>query len=310
MITESYLSDDGKAWERRVKSWLRLRYPGGKFEDVPAEHHGDFGIEGFSRDGIAYQCYAPQGRLKVKDLYENQKDKIYKDINKFIKNKAELTKLFGSVVISSWWLVVPEHKSAKLVQYASERSAMVRSLELPYVSKDFQIHIAPAEEFEVEREAAIRKGIEALQLGDTEVDDAEVQDWADKNDRFVKVLDRKIRAYSGETRKQKIERLRDGWIERFIAAENTLKKMQRKYADPWEDFRALKERKRKVLFAKYSTRAAPHEVLTATIEDLKVEIEKKVPNLRDDKIEELSLGTVAEWLHQCPLDFPNGSTEE
>jgi hypothetical protein len=310
MLTESYLADDGKTWERRVKTWLRLRYPGGKFEEVPAEHHGDFGIEGFSRDGIAYQCYAPQGRLKPKDLYENQRKKINDDIDKFIKNQKDLTKLFGPLVINSWWLVVPEHKSSKLVQHATEKAAMVRSLGLPYVSKDFHIHIATADEFEVERQAAIRKGLETLQLEDTEVDDSQVQDWADKNDEFVKVLDRKIRKYSGVTRTRTVERLRDGWIERFIAAENTLKRMQRKYADIWEDFRALKERKKKALFTKYSRRAAPHEVLKSTIEELKVEIEKKVPNLRDDKVEELSLGTVAEWLHQCPLDFPNGSTEE
>jgi hypothetical protein len=310
MISESYLSDDGNAWERRVKTWLRLRYPGGNYEDVPAEHHGDFGIEGFSRDGIAYQCYAPQGRLKPRDLYENQRDKITQDINKFIKNQVALTKLFGSVVIDSWWLVVPEHKSSKLVQHASEKEALVRRHNLPYVTKDFHIHIATAEEFEVEHHAAIRKGLEALQLGETEVDQTEVQDWADKNDEFVKVLDRKIRAYSGETRKRKVEKLRDGWIEYFIAAENTLKKMQRKYADIWEEFRALKERKRKALIAKYSARAAPHEVLAATIEELRVEIDKKVPNLRDDQVEELSYGTVAEWLHQCPLDFPNGATKE
>jgi hypothetical protein len=310
MTTESYLSDDGNAWERRVKIWLRLRYPGGLFEEVPAEHHGDYGVEGFSRDGIAYQCYAPKGRLRTKDLYENQRDKINKDINKFINNKDELLKLFGSVAISSWWLVVPEHKSSKLVQHATDKAAYVRSLGLPYVAKDFHIHIATAEDFAVERQAAIRKGVEALQLEETEVAEGEVQDWADKNDALVKVLDRKIRAYSGETRAAKIEELRDGWIESFIAAENTLKKMQRKYADVWEEFRALKKRKERVLFAKYSTHAAAHEVLAQTIGELRVEIENKVPNLSSEKVQELSLGTVAEWLHQCPLDFPNGSNEE
>ncbi len=310
MFTDPYLSEDGNAWERRVKAWLRLRYPGGMFEEVPAEHRGDYGIEGFSRDGIAYQCYAPQGRLKTKDLYENQRNKIRDDINKFIANKDELSKLFGSVIIHSWWLVVPEHKSAKLVQYASEKEALVRSQNLPYVANDFHIHIATAEDFEVERQAAIRKGVEALQLDESEVADYEVQDWADKNDAFVKVLDRKIRAYSGETRVTKIEQLRDGWIESFIAAENTLKKMQTKYPDIWEDFRALKKRKERVLFAQYSTQAAAHEVLTQTIGELRVEIEHQVPNLAREKVQELSLGTVAEWLHQCPLDFPNGSNEE
>src|SRR5690349_8707017 len=112
-MSDPYITD-GATWERRVKGWLRLRYPG-EFEELPADHGGDFGIEGFSRDGIAYQCYAPKSRLKAKDLYENQRTKITEDINKFIKNSNNLSKVFKGLKIHSWWLVVPEHKSAKLV---------------------------------------------------------------------------------------------------------------------------------------------------------------------------------------------------
>jgi hypothetical protein len=310
MISESYLLDDGNAWERRVKVWLRLRYPGGMFEEVPAEHHGDFGVEGFSRDGIAYQCYAPRGPLKPKELYENQKNKINTDISKFINNKEDLLKLFGSLLIGSWWLVVPTHRSGKLVQHATEKALLVRGECLPYVKEDFHIHIATGEDFAVERQAAIRKGVEALQLEDTEVADAEVQDWADKNDAFVKVLDKKIRAYSGEIRTTKVQELRDKWIESFITAENILNKMQTKYQDVWEEFRALKKRKEKRLFAQYAVNAAAYEVLAQTIKELRVEIENKLPNLNSDRAEELSLGTVAEWLHQCPLDFPDASNEK
>jgi hypothetical protein len=305
MMADPYLGDDGTTWERRVKTWLRLRYPGGDFEEVPADHGGDWGIEGFSRDGIAYHCYAPKGRLKTKDLYENQRNKINEDIKKFIANGADLKKLFGTTKIHSWWLVVPEHKSSKLVQYASQKASFVLSKTLPYVADDFHIHIATAADFEVERKAAIKKGVEALEVDSIDVADSDVQDWADKNDEFVKTLDRKIRAYSGVTKNAKIEELRESWIESFIAAENTLKSMQIKYADIWEEFRSLKKQKERGLFARYSTHAAAHNVLVATIEELRTEIENKVPNLSSDKVQELSLGTIAGWLHQCPLDSPD-----
>ena len=72
MMIDPYLGDDGTTWERRVKTWLRLRYPGGDFEEVPADHGGDWGIEGFSRDGIAYQCYAPglkrETYMRIKEI--------------------------------------------------------------------------------------------------------------------------------------------------------------------------------------------------------------------------------------------------
>lgn len=310
MTNESYLTDDGNAWERRVKTWLRLRYPGGLFEEVPAEHHGDFGIEGFSRDGIAYQCYAPRAPLRPKELYENQRKKINDDIGKFIKNKDELLKLFGSLLIGSWWLVVPEHRSSKLVQHASEKALLVRGECLPYVKDDFHIHIATGEDFAVEREAAVRKGVEALQLEEIEVDVTEIQDWADRNDEFVKTLDRKIRVYSGENRASKVQDLRDKWIESFITAENTLNKMRTKYPDIWEEFRGLRKRKEKGLFTKYSVNAAAYEVLTQTMVDLRVEIEKQLPNIPSEKAEGLSMGTVAEWLYRCPLDFPDASIQK
>src|SRR5262245_44850065 len=142
MVNEPHLSDDGNQWERRVNGWLHLRYPGGRYEEVPAEHKGDYGIEGFSRDGIAYQCYAPRGPLKVKELYENQRRKLTEDINKFINRKADLGKLFGDLKIKSWCLVVPDHRSAKLVQHATEKAQLVQSKSLPYVAPGFFIHIA------------------------------------------------------------------------------------------------------------------------------------------------------------------------
>jgi len=305
-MNNSYLTYDGNEWERRVFSWLHLKYPGGQFEEVPAEHHGDFGIDGFSRDGIAYQCYAPQTPLKVKELYENQRNKMNQDIDKFIDNHKDLSKLFGTLKIESWWFVVPQHRSAKLVQHATSKASLVKSKRLPYVGDNFHIHIATGEDFAVERQAAITKRVEALQLEETEVPEMEVQDWADKNDQFVQVLDRKIRAYSGETRESKIRSLRDKWIERFIAGENTLKKMQTDFPDIWEEFRVLKKRRENGLFTKYSTATAGAAVLTETLDQFKAEIENNLPNLVS-LADELSVATVAEWLLQCPLDFPDAS---
>jgi hypothetical protein len=296
---------DGATWERRVKHWLRLRYPGGQFEEVPAEHQGDYGIEGFSRDGIAYQCYAPKGALKVNDLYENQRKKITDDIGKFINRKAEFERLFGPLKIKSWWLVVPEHRSKKLVQHATAKALEVVQANLPYVAPDFFIHVADASEFAVEHQAAIRKGLQVLQLGECPVTAVQVQEWADGNDSLVEKLDKKIRAYSGEVRPERIRDLRERWITCFIAAENMLKKIQVTYPGVWEDLLALKQRKEDKLFLKYSTARASKDVLDETIEQLQRDILEKVPNLDSHHVEDLAVGTVSEWLHRCPLNFPD-----
>jgi hypothetical protein len=49
----------------------------------------------------------------------------------------------------------------------------------PRITSDFFIHIASAEEFLAEHQAAIKKGIEALRLEREEVNAAHVQEWAD-----------------------------------------------------------------------------------------------------------------------------------
>jgi hypothetical protein len=299
---------DGNEWERRVKAWLRLRYPGGQFEEVPPEHLGDFGIEGFSRDGIAYQCYAPKSALKTKELYEAQRIKVTNDIRKFIDNKNELSRLFGSVKIKSWWLIIPEHRSAKLVQHATMKAAEVRKANLPYVTADFTIHIATAEDFAVERAAAVRQGIEALQLEQPVVTTDDVRDWADNNDKLVSTLDRKITAYSGERKPEKVRDIREGWITSFIIAENMLKNLEQKYPRLWIAFAELKRRKETHLFVNYSHDRAGADVLKETIGELGAAMLREIPNLDERNAEDVAVGTVADWLQRCPLDFPDGTS--
>jgi len=298
---------DGNEWERKVKHWLRLRYPDGRFEEVPAAHQGDFGIEGFSRDGIAYQCYAPQSALKVAELYENQRIKITNDIKKFIERKVELSRLFGKVVIKSWWLIVPQHRSSKLVQHATAKAKEVVQANLPYVSPDFYIHVATAEDFAVEREAAIRKGVEALHLDCDEVHATHIQEWAGNNDVFANRLDQKIKAYSGELVDEKVRDLREKWIGSFIKAENLLKKLKATAPGVWEEFRGIKQRREGKLYLKYNKASAPSQVLDQTIAELMNELVNKVPNLGSDQAEDIAVGTVSEWLHRCPLNFPSST---
>ena len=96
---------DGNAWERHCLNLLRMRYKAsGQFEIVPAFHGGDLGIEGFSHDGCAYQCYAPRGPLPIKDRYESQRRKLTEDVVKLETNQSELRAILDGVVIR----IIPE----------------------------------------------------------------------------------------------------------------------------------------------------------------------------------------------------------
>src|SRR5436305_8600583 len=111
----------GDEWQEHVLLLLKRHYGPGEFQEVPDTDQGDAGLEGFSNDGCAYQCYAPEEPLTLQQRAEKHKRKIYKDIQKFVKNQAVLLALIGSVKIKRWILVVPRIDSKEVIGYAEKQ---------------------------------------------------------------------------------------------------------------------------------------------------------------------------------------------
>ena len=80
---------DGDSWEAFCQKCLKIRHIKEGYIPMPAHFNGDLGIEGFTREGIVYQCYCPDENYGPKDLYEHQRDKIRDDLKKLIKYKNE-----------------------------------------------------------------------------------------------------------------------------------------------------------------------------------------------------------------------------
>ena len=55
---QQYLSS-GEEWEKLCNSCYRIRYQEQGYQEIPAKYKGDGGIEGFTKNGIVYQCYCP-----------------------------------------------------------------------------------------------------------------------------------------------------------------------------------------------------------------------------------------------------------
>jgi hypothetical protein len=299
------LDQDGNSWEKRVKVWLRIRYPNGDFEEVPAGHSGDFGIEGFSRDGRAYQCYASRELLKAADLYENQRRKIKEDIDKFIQNSSDLQRVFGVVKIGSWWFITPEHKSAKLTQYVAEKQQEVLAANLPYVGPNFFIHIATSTDFEAEHQIAVRRGTDNLRIDGVEVGAAQINEWADSNDGLVQKLDAKIQRYAGITDPEKLRELRADWLRLHINGKNVLASLQKSHPQLWEEVDRCKKARRQALFLNYSISKAPPAILEDALDKIRSCISLKIPNIEQVTLDALVQEAVSDWLIECPLDFPN-----
>ena len=98
--------NDPKSWEKYFKDILRKHYGTSNIKDIPDSYGGDFGIECYSFNGHAFQCYLPEQYSDKKKLTKAQQNKIRNDINKLtVKNIKSFTILFEGMKISRLSLI-------------------------------------------------------------------------------------------------------------------------------------------------------------------------------------------------------------
>lgn len=190
---QTALDWDGMSWEEHCINLLRLRYRvPGQFERVPSGDQGDLGIEGFSHDGCAYQCYAPEGPLPIKDRYERQRDKLTEDLAKLEKNQRDFVRILGGVVIKTYVFMTPIHDSRRLNGHAKTKAEEVRAKSLPHCHPRFDVVIHTEDDYPVERAELISLGLKKWHLAPISVPDIAVQTFVDSNQSFVKTMDEKL----------------------------------------------------------------------------------------------------------------------
>src|SRR2546430_2916401 len=98
---------NGETWNRSPEEWqelvvqlLYLRYPIGQFQPIPDRDRGDCGLEGFSRDGVGYQCYAVEEPVTTAELSKKQKKKITNDLLKLVRYSDHLPGLLNPTILS------------------------------------------------------------------------------------------------------------------------------------------------------------------------------------------------------------------
>lgn len=74
MFITSYGCFNGTTWENMFQIILKRKYMQAGYQRVPATP-GDFGIEGFTKDGLTFQCFCPETN---EDNKSSMKDKEIK----------------------------------------------------------------------------------------------------------------------------------------------------------------------------------------------------------------------------------------
>jgi hypothetical protein len=290
---------DGDEWQVFIVKLLFIRF-GSNLVEVPDNHKGDCGIEAFSLDGCAFQCYSPEGPSAIADLAVKHKKKIYDDITKFCKNKKELAKIFGNTKIKRWIIVVPEHVSADVVKYCQAKTEEVRNLAepLPYIADDFQIVVVEGNNYlALEIAQFTSTGGFLAEATDTAVSPDDVASFEQENNELMETLRHKIsKLHLGESSEKK---LISDLLRKHLEGGNAMT-----YYD--ENFPVISDKVRSVKRARSTALEIDSALKILTISDTRenfeAELIESVPGLGKSTALTLSYACVTEWLMLCPLD--------
>lgn len=295
----SYL-DPGDDFQETFWALLRYAYPPEQIVYVPSTMGGDLGIEGYTADGIAYQCFADRGSLNLSEQTRKQRAKMNEDTLKLQKNVEQLQLLFGQLKIKHWFLVVPKYDSAELVVYASQRASVVRSWNLPFIDSSFEIRIKTLADYHQQARQLVRDGLGQVSLT-AEVDDAEIALFPTTKPELARVLEDKLVAVAASP--DEVVLLRDTFIKAYLAKEKVLQALRDwpELLQAVETRRTLQERKLE-LESSLSPEAPNRRVLDL-YRDYQSDLLNEAIGLHETDAERLAYGQIGDWLMRCPLRF-------
>lgn len=301
---QTALDWDGMSWEEHCINLLRLRYRvPGQFERVPSGDQGDLGIEGFSHDGCAYQCYAPEGPLPIKDRYERQRDKLTEDLAKLEKNQTDFVRILGGVVIKTYVFMTPTHDSRRLNGHAKTKAEEVRAKSLPHCHPRFDVVIHTEDDYPVERAELISLGLKKWHLAPISVPDVAVQTFVDSNPSFIKTMDEKLSRIPNLSADQRFK-LRSQLLRWKLIADNKLDEIRGHHAAAWEHIQGMRSGEGQRLEVEcLLSQAAAAELLRQTADNYRDTLKDSLAFLTDVDATDLAWGTATDWLAECPLDF-------
>ncbi|MEU7832867.1 hypothetical protein [Nonomuraea sp. NPDC049129] len=295
--------DPGSAFEQTCWNILRRRYPPEKLAYIPAEMGGDCGIEGYSTDGIAYQCYADRDSLTLRHRTDKQKGKLYDDTVKLKKYATRLEGVLNGLIIQHYFLMVPEYHAADLISYAHDRAAAVRGYGLSFISDNFAIHIKTLQDYPAELRAALKDGAAKASIPPPSIDIAEVVPFQVEKPQLVTVIEGKLASIRSRNPNANLDALRDRFIHAFLQKEEVMAAL-REWPDTWEAIERRRQLREEYLELESELSPDdPKSRILVLVKTYQAELEANVAGLREPDAQRVAMGQVGDWLMRCPLDF-------
>jgi hypothetical protein len=302
-MAEPFKEWDGGEWQEHVARLLRARYTEpGSYQEIPSKHGGDLGLEGFSREGICYQCYAAEPPFTIASLYEKQRDKITADIGKFIGNSKRLSDVFGVLRIKRWLLVVPYFYSAQLLEHCTAKKNEVLAERLPYVDPDFVVGVITDADFEVELCYLSSAGLYKHNIDVPDPASSQIQLFRDSNVALLTSITSKAgKLPKLETPKQ-VDEFTLRMIKNYLRGESAVNSLRTRDPEQFESLLRCKQAKEEELVVQSMVQFGGHDTLIKTFYEFRTEVQKHV-SVSPHTADVIAWGAVGDWLLRCPLDF-------
>jgi hypothetical protein len=285
----------GKEWQAHCAQLFALRHSEG-FQSVPDRVHGDWGIEGFTDEGVLYQCYAAEEPLSSQQLYEKQRDKMTADLAKLRGNIKEIACLVEPAKVRCWILVVPRTEDKRILKHAALKASELRGA-LKDLAPDFTIRVLTDADFP--RECSVLTSGPSLALPTTGYEDRGVASAAQARVDAVTGLDNKLRKLTTDPRPLRAQ------IVRHYSTGKQLEDWLRRRSPPlWERWRHATTGLAEGLAPKQLINSySPKETVSSVLDDLTAAAREAIPGLPSSDANRLAWGTISDWLVECPLDF-------
>lgn len=303
MIHTKYGTFDGDSWEDLCQLVFKSKYKDNQYQEMVASP-GDFGIEGFTKlDGVAFQCYCPDNHYTQKELYEKQRDKVTKDLEKLRTYEKEIARRLGATTLKEWVFVTPQITDNNLLKHAQTKQDEVVGWGLSIIHHDFKVIMQDADFFAKEiNEIQTTKGnkitlFSALDLANS-TEDQNVTIYEENISRKNKIRC----TFNGALNEEKHLKLNLLTSRKWLESDPFLKDIEKKASDIYfHVMRVVSQYESEVEELCITWQGEAEDLISKVRDELALRIGEAIPALGEAERYRLSDQMTSKWLALCPL---------
>jgi hypothetical protein len=306
MIKTNYGVYDGDSWEDWCQVLLKTKFDSEGYQEMPAHTRGDLGIEGFTRTGKVFQCYCPDEEYDTLKLYEAQRDKVTKDLNKLSRNKEKLQEFLKDIKIEKWFFLTPIITNKDIVKHCHTKAVELRGNDklTDLISPEFDVLIHDEEFYS--KEILITKAVlgDKIRINIEEPKSEEIINWKQCETEGIRNISRKVNYVFDDP--LKADRYIDMQVKNYIRGQKIINHLENNFTHLYEKKTRIKNTiaihlEEDVLM---SDKVAK-EIVKETVDKYKKAlVQANFEHMLEFGVtDNLTKEAIADWLISCQLDF-------